>query len=347
MHISDSYSLKNVTIKNRIVMPPMVCFGWSSDTGLATEAHIEHYENRAKGGAGLIILEAHAVTKEGRLSDTQLGIWDDDHISGLRAIGEACHRYGAKVLVQIHHAGLKTPQTVTSIGKAPSDHVENGKEAKTLSIDEIHNIQHDFVEAAKRAKEAGLDGIELHGAHGYLIDQFMSTVTNKRNDEYGGEFKSRMRFVLEIINNIKIICDENFILGYRLGANSPSLSDGIETAKALEQAGVELLHVSAGIPSGDLPMVPEGLPFNWIVYMGTEIQKHVSIPVIVVNGIRTRQDAEYIIDNQLAQFVAVGRGFLVDSSWASKVFSKEEVKPCLKCAKCQWFKNGKLCPQNK
>lgn len=251
-NLFSNITIKGHEIKNRIVVPPMVCFGWTDDSGIASRAHIEHYTNLAKGGAGLIILEAHSIQKNGRLSNDQLGIWSDDHIEGLKSIADACHKYGAIVLVQIHHAGFKVPRSVAELTVAPSSFDKDGHNASELKLEEIREIQENFVLAAKRAELACLDGVELHGAHGYLIDQFVSPVINKREDKYGGTLISRMTFANEIIEKIKTQVSQNFILAYRIGGNAPNLDNGIEVAKELQRLGIDLLHVSAGISDGKM-----------------------------------------------------------------------------------------------
>lgn len=339
-------TIRNKKIKNRIVLPPMVCFGWTDDSGFETEDHVRHYETIAKSGTGLIILEAHAVNKDGRLANTQPGIWSDDHIPGLKKIADACHKHGAAVLVQIHHGGYSTPKSVIEQSVAPSDYVTDKINARALTIDEIKSIRRDFVEAAKRAKMAGFDGIELHGAHSYLINQFMSPIANKRTDEYGGNLENRARFAVEIISGIRKEAGNDFIIGYRMGGNEPTIKDGIEAARLLEKAGADLLHVSAGIAGSELPQPPEGFPYNWIVYAGTEIKKHVKVPVIVVNSIRTPEEAAYLVDNGMADLVAVGRGQMADHNWTKHAMEKETIVPCLRCRpKCFWFTNGKNCPR--
>lgn len=346
-HLFSSLQIKNTTIKNRIVMPPMVCFGWADDNGLTTEQHLQHYEARAKGGTGLIILEAHCVAKSGRLANSQLGIWSDDHIEGLRKLAQVCHRHGAVVLVQIHHSGLQTSSEVVETAMGPSEKIDKDRKSAAMTPEEIHNIQQNFIDAALRAEKAGLDGIELHGAHGYLIDQFMSPITNHRTDLYGGVLTNRARFAKEIICGIRKATQDSFILGYRMGGNEPDLEDGIQIARLLEAEGVDLLHVSKGIESSSLPSIPEDFPYNWVVYYGTEIKKQVHIPVIVVNDIRTPERAAYLIEQELADFVAIGRGLLVDSAWAQKAQQMEQVNSCLDCKRCNWFMDGSKCPQNR
>lgn len=316
--LATPLTIHNKEIKNRLVMPPMVCFNWSDTEGYVSNNHIEHYINRAKGGAGIIIVEAVCISPGGRLADSQLGIWHDDFIEGFKKIAEGCHQYGAKVLMQIHHAGYKAPETVAEVAVAPSEYEERGRRARALTLEEIEQIKKDFVLAARRASQAGLDGVEIHGAHGYLLSQFCSPMINKRTDQYGGELANRVRLSEEVVAMIKAEVPEDFIIAYRMGANEPSLDEGIEIAKCLEQAGVELLHVSSGVGGVEIPEVPEGFAYNWIVYMGIEVKKYVKIPVIVVNSIQKPEQASRLIEQGLADFVAVGRGFLVDDAWAEK-----------------------------
>ncbi len=338
-------TIKNKQIKNRIVLPPTVFFGWTDDSGIVSEDHIRHYEALAASGIGIIILGAHAVTKDGRLANTQMGLWSDDHIEGVSRLIEACHKHGAVVLVQIHHAGYRTPKNVADPCAAPSDYVTEKINARALSLAEIKAIQSDFINAAVRAEKAGADGIELHGAHGYLISQFFSPIVNQRQDQYGGSFENRTRFAVEILTGIKEKVSPDFIIGFRLGANEPALEDGIRIAQLLEETGVDLLHVSAGVGSDQLPKAPEGFPYNWIVYMGTEVRKHVKVPVIVVNEIQTPERAAYLIENDLADLAAIGRGLLADHNWARHAYENQPIISCLKCPKCAWFVNGKNCPR--
>ena len=186
----------------------MVCFGFPVERGLVTKEHIKHYTARAKGGVGLIVIEATCVNPAGRLSEKQLGLWSNDQIAGFGKIATECHQYGAVVLVQIHHAGMGvfpgiTDDVVSSSNFSGQSRFGGGQIlARALTLDEIHDIQKDFVAAAVRAQKAGLDGIELHGAHGYLISQFLSPLINRRSDAYGGSVTKRVRFVKEIISGI-------------------------------------------------------------------------------------------------------------------------------------------------
>ncbi len=342
------YSLKGHPIINRLVMPPMVCFNWSDENGFVTDEHIQHYKKRGLGQVGLVIVEATAISKIGRLAPSQLGIWDHDQVEGLAKISEAIGTQGTKSLLQIHHAGDKAPKSVAPEPLAPSTYdLQDGRSTKALTLGEIKGIQKEFLLAALRAEEAGYDGIEIHGAHGYLINQFLSPLTNLREDLYGGSFQNRLRFVRELLSLLKDNLPDNFIIGYRHGGNTPTLAEGIEISKELEKMGVDLLHISAGIATEeDLPKPPEDFPYSWIVYSGVETKKQVNIPVIVVNGIRTPEEAEPLIEKGLTDFVAVGRGLLVDSQWVLKGEKGQSVNPCLRCKpRCFYMIDGKECPQ--
>lgn len=344
----SEYALKGVVIKNRVVMPPMVCPGWADDSGFVTNKNIMHYEARAKGGVGTIIIEAHSVNKDARMFNSQLGIWSDKHIEGLSQIVKKCKKHGSTVLVQLYHAGLKTPKNISDKRISPMDIFIGEHFKDTLSVEEIHNLQQEFVNAAIRAKNAGLDGIELHGAHGYLLNQFSSYSVNTRNDEYGGNVSNRLRFAGEIIRQIKLTLGDNFIISYRMGGNDPTLSDSIDIAKELVKYGVDLIHVSTSGFSEIYPSVPDNYNYNWIVYAGTEIKKYINIPVIVGNGIKTPERAAYLVDNGLAEFVAIGKDLITDPDWTDKAKEGLKIDFCLDChPKCKRYVCAELCPKYK
>ena len=347
--LNSKLIIKGIEIKNRIVMPPMVCFGYTKEDGIITEKTIEHYKERAKGGCGLIIIEAAAIMREGRLDISQIGIWSDAHIEGFTKLAKACHEYGAKVIVQIHHAGLKLSNKVEGKVLAPSSYEDKNVKAEGITTQEIIQIQEAFVKAAIRAEKAGLDGVELHGAHGYLICQFFSPTVNKREDKYGGSIKNRTRFACEIVEEIRKSVGDSFIIGLRMGCNEPDLASSIEIAKELEGAGVDLFHISTGFDSQVVPSMPEGLPYNWIVYGGTQIKKVLSVPVIVVNEIKKPEQAKFIIEEGLADFVAIGKSLLVDPAWANKALAGEAIDKCFNCPNCSWFSRdgSKACPGEK
>jgi 2,4-dienoyl-CoA reductase-like NADH-dependent reductase (Old Yellow Enzyme family) len=340
----SEFQLKSHTIKNRIVFPPVVCFHYAGSDGIVNDRNVAHYTARAEGGPGIIINEATAVWKEGRLAPFQLGIWSDEQIPGLRRISEVVKKNDALSLIQIHHAGLISPESVTKTPGGPSPD-EKKPGSRSLSKDEIWVIRDAFITGALRAKRAGFDGVELHGAHGYLLSQFASSFFNKREDEYGGDFAGRMKLATEIIKGIRAVCGDAFIIDYRLGANAPLLEDGIEIAKYLETLGIDLLHVSHGGSLLNLPRTPKDFEFNWIVYSGTVIKEQVKIPVIVVNEIKTHERASWLIENGKADFVALARPQMADPAWANHVKNHEPINLCLSCKpKCRWYEDSNLCP---
>lgn len=358
--MSDLFSeikIRNVKIKNRIVMPPMACSKYTGEDGVFTRENIERYRDRARGGVGLIIFEAACINRNGRFSNSQLGLWSDAQIKGFRRAAEFCHEYECRVLAQIHHAGLAAITGEAADFVAPSDFQGLSRSnqfvrARALTRDEISVLQDEFTAAAVRAQESGLDGVELHGAHGYLISQFLSPLVNKRQDEYGGSLPNRTRFASEIISKIRRAAGQDFIVSCRMGSNEPDLESSILIARELEKAGADMLHISTGmtdfIPGevSDIP-VPAHFHYNSTVYRGTKIKEQVKIPVIVVNGIQSPLDADYLVKNNYADFVAIGRALLVDPEWANKGQKYQKITPCLRCKTCSYHGRSSSCPQLK
>ena len=299
LNLFSEFKIKGLTLKNRVVLPPMVRFSLIGKDGYVTDELIEWYGDIAKNGVGMIILEASCVAPDGKLRDNQIGIWDDSFIEGLTKIADICRKYNTPTLIQIHHAGYK-------------------EKIVDISEEKLDSILEEFVEAFIRAKKCGFDGIEIHGAHTYLISQLHSRLWNKRGDKYG----DRLYFVRELIRRTKDLFDEKFILGVRIGGNEPTLEDGIFIAKELEKYGVDLIHVSSGVPDPkfqqDRKIEMDGdFPLDWVVYLGVEIKKHLNIPVIAVRGIKKEVDASYLIENNLVDLVAVGRAMISRPHWIS------------------------------
>lgn len=302
--------IKNIELKNRIVLPPLVRFSMVGKDGFVTEALLDWYRAVAEGGTGLIIVEASCVCENGKLRDNQIGIWDDKFIEGLSKIAEIGKENKVPMLIQIHHAGF-------------------GEGISQVEESVLDRILEQFVEAFHRAKKAGFDGIEIHGAHTYLISQLNSRVWNKREDKYGGSFEKRMYFSKELIERTKELFDENFILGYRMGGNEPTVEDGIKIAKFLEENGVDLIHVSSGVPDPEKRQevkieVPDDFRFDWVVYQGTEVCKNVNVPVIGVRNIKTEEQASYLIENGMLDLVAIGRAMISRPNWVE--FAKKDYK---------------------
>ncbi|WP_341480412.1 NADH:flavin oxidoreductase [Clostridium cibarium] len=335
----SEFSIKNVKIKNRICVPPMVV-GFSPDGYVAPE-NVERYKKLAQGGAGLIIQEATCINADGRLSSKQLGIWEDGQIEGLKTIVDTVHKENCAIFIQIHHAG------VVGISEAPlcPSAYEYKNPLKTvvgreMTIEDIKSIQNDYIKAARRAYEAGYDGIELHGCHGYLISQFLNKRVNKRTDAYG---KNPENFVTEILEGIRKVTPEEFVVGIRLGGFEPTVEDGLHHAKVLKANGIDFLDISYGF-FNELEMnAPEGYKFSNAVYAAEEIKKEVSVPIFAVDGIYSAENAEDILTETNVDLVDIGRGFLINPNWANDAKESKDTGKCLKCAKCMWFSQSKVC----
>jgi len=324
------------TVKNRVTFAPTVKFNWTDETGIPTERFVRHYEDRAGGGTGLICVEATCVSPTGRLAPSQLGLWDDGQIAGHAAIAEACHKHGAVVLVQIHHAGAVThPETGEGFG--PSAVERRGRVCRELTTEGIHEIRDQFIQAAVRAQKAGYDGVQLHACHGYLINQFISPVMNQRKDEYGGTIPNRERFGCEVLRGIRAACGKDFILSARHSAAETTIEESCAIADLYIDAGCDYLQMSGGIGPEEVNY-PEGYPYSKIVWMGIQVRRHVAgrVPVSVVNGIFTPEEARGLIDGDLADTVDSARALLADPTWARAVTDGGSYVPCRKCRVCLW-----------
>lgn len=338
--------IKGLEINNKFVLPPMVCFKFAGENGFVSIKNINHYRALAKGGSGLIIVEATCVSQNGRLSIDQLGIWSDDYIEGLSKIVQVCHENGTKVFIQLHHAGLKTSNMISDEMLTLFDYRNGDILARAITKNEIRAIQQDFINAAIRAEKAGFDGIELHGAHSYLMTQFFSSKVNKRSDQYGGSLENRIRFTIEILQEIKKRVKCTFVVGIRMGCNENGLKTSIDMAKRFEANGFDYLHVSTGFDNTPIDVeVPADFPCNWIVYGATKVKEQVNIPVIAVNLIKTSEQASYLINHNLVDLVAVGRSQLADYNFVKHIKLGEPIVKCLGCKPCKWYKNGEECPK--
>lgn len=328
MKIFESMKIKNVRFQNRVVMAPMVPFGMPElPTGVMSDTLRRHYLDRAANGLGLMITQSLSVTSRLQAAGGT-GIWEDEQTEHLRTIATACHEHGTKLFVQLAY---------------PSAGHQNGESVNGLAVEDLVEITEEFVKAAFRCKEAGCDGIELHGAHGYFLNMFASPLANKRTDSFGGDLNGRLHLVRNIIDGIRPILDDDFILAYRMGWND-DLETDIQTAQALEALGVELLHVSSGIPEGRHMVVPEGFLYNSVVFSGTEMKRHVNIPVMVVNDIRTLNRGNALLENGLCDFVAFGKPFLSDPLFYAKSLENMDHQPCFRCKNCLWFTHYDRCP---
>lgn len=340
-------NIGNLHIKNSLVLPPMVCFNFGKGDGYVSDKNINHYKQISENGIGLIIVEATAIDPKGRLSMDQLGIWSDDHIEGLKKIVEVIHKGGAKAIIQLHHAGLNATKEASGDLVSSSEYEGRRGKSRALTIMEIGDIVRAFVNGGIRAKKAGFDGVEIHGAHGYLLTQFFSEKVNKRRDRYGKTFENRNRLAREIYNCVRYKVGEDFIIGIRMGSNENSLEESIKRAKYFEELGFDYLSVSTGFDNTPLDEeIEEDFPGNWIVYGGKKIKENVGIPVIGVNKIKEKEQIKRLIEEEHLDFVAIGRAQLADYNFTKHLREGEEILTCLECRPCEWFTNGDKCPRH-
>lgn len=309
------YKIKNVELKNRIVMSPMCMYSSRKKDGMVSNWHKTHYSSRALGGVGLIITESTAVEPQGRISVYDLGIWDDKHVDGLKSLVDFVHENGSKIGVQLSHAGRKADVEGDVIGPSSIPYKDDMKIPIEMSIDDIDCTINNFKEAARRTKEAGFDLIEIHAAHGYLINQFLSSLSNKRKDQYGGSRENRYRFLKEIVNAIK--SEWNGPLFVRISANEyhpdgNSLDDYIYFSQRMKEQGVDLVDCSSG---AIVPAYIDVFP-GYQVPLAEKIKHATNIATGAVGLITSAIQAEEILRNNRADLIFIGRELLRDPFWA-------------------------------
>lgn len=327
------FSLKDITLRNRIAVPPMCQY--SATDGLTNDWHQAHYAGLARGGAGLVIVEATAVAPEGRITPNCLGLWDDEQAAGLARIAAAIKAGGAVPGIQIGHAGRKASANRPWEG---DDHIAEGdprgwatlspsavafgahlpKMPKAMTLEDIARVTADFAAAARRARDAGFEWLELHFAHGYLGQSFFSLHANRREDRYGGDFAGRSRFLVETLAAVRAVWPEHLPLTARFGVieydgrDEQTLEESIELAKAFRRGGLDLLSVSVGFSTPDAN-IPWGPAF--LAPVAERVRREAELPVASAWGI----DAPAIADRTVAQgqldVVMVGRAHLADPHW--------------------------------
>ncbi|MFB9860809.1 NADH:flavin oxidoreductase/NADH oxidase [Salinicoccus siamensis] len=311
----EPYTLKALTTKNRVVMAPMCQY--SATDGIPDEWHFTHYTSRAVGGTGLIMLEMTNVEARGRITDHCLGIWSDGHVPHYKRIVDACHRHGAKVGIQLAHAGRKAQDTETPVSSTDEAYSPDFHQPHELTAEETEEIIDAFKWGTQRAVEAGFDTIELHAAHGYLIHQFQSPLTNKRSDEYGEDFSLFGRRVIEAV---KSVMPEGMPLMLRLSAveyadGGYDIDHGSHLALEYAAAGVDMIDVSAGGEGKPSPERFNGAFPGYLVEYARAVKEAASVPVIAVGLLDDVNLAEHAIASESADLVAIGRGLLRDPYW--------------------------------
>lgn len=386
--LSSPMKIGSCEIKNRVVMAPML-MGFANLDGTPTEKLLDYYEERAKGGTGLIITEITRVNdKTGAAAFAQLSASHDYNIKPLVELAKRIHKHNAKIFVQLHHPGrqnvgllvgtvplsielerltkgaygkllykltpsigptlIKNNVSLSSVApsKCESAYFAGGT-VRALTHKEIKELETQFIDAAERVQKAGCDGVELHASHGYLLQQFLSPVTNSRTDEYGGSFENRMRFIVNILRGIKKRCGKDFPVAVRLTADECysyigqsnkgyDLSTGIKAAQLLEENGADAIDVSsAGYDTFNYWLEPVSFEPGWRKHFAKAVKEVVNVPVIAANLIRSPEQAEKQLQDGIQDFVSLGRPHIADPDWTNKVLTgKGTVKRCICCLNC-------------
>lgn len=308
------YTIKDVTFKNRIVMSPMCMYSSHYEDGHLQNWHRTHYTSRAVGQVGLIIVEATAVTAQGRISPQDLGIWSDDHVDGFRELVGLVKEHGAKIGIQLAHAGRKAVLEGEIIAPSAIAFNEKSKTPKEMTKKDIEETIEAFKKGAERAKQAGFDVIEIHGAHGYLINEFLSPLSNKRTDEYGGSPENRYRLLREVIEAVKTVWEGPIFV--RVSANDYhedglTPTDYIVFAQWMKEQGIDLIDCSSGsvVPAHINVFPGYQVPYSETIRNGAEIATG------AVGLITSPLHAEEILQNDRADFIFLARELLRDPYW--------------------------------
>jgi 2,4-dienoyl-CoA reductase (NADPH2) len=335
----EPIKIADVQIRNRIVMSPMG-LGRATDDGFVTDVMVDFYIERARGGAGLInIVCAH--NNFSSYLPTIPALEDDKYIAGLKRMTDAIHEHGAKTFAHIINMGSSCFGTKDGGPPPAPSAIKNtltGFMPREMTTNEVRLLIDHYAEAAWRAREGGFDGVELTGNSGYLMNQFLSPLTNRRTDEYGGDFERRMRFPLEVVEKIKAKAGSRFPVSYRISGDD-FMKGGVRqdeiklVAKALERAGVDVFNVTAGWHQAFLPLSSMDVPRGTYVYLAEGIKQVVKVPVVTCHRINNVFLAEQILMNGQADMVGMGRPFLTDPEWPRKAAEGrfDEIRQCTAC----------------
>jgi len=320
LHLFEPLTIGALTLRNRIVLPPMATSKARPDGSISDEL-LAYYDEKSHGGAlGLAITEHCFISEQGRNRIGQPSVADDAMLEGLMALAGVFHANGVPVVVQISHAGAASVEPDKPL-VGPSDvatPMGSGRIPRALTPDEVADIPRQFAAAARRVKDAGFDGVEIHSAHGYLLNQFLSPLTNHRTDRYGGSLENRIRLHVETIHAVRDQVGPDFLLLLRLGARDyleggTVIDDSIEAALSFEEAGVDVLDITGGLTGYVRPDTAEPGYFS---ELSVPIKSAVSAPVILTGGVTEAAQAESLLACGAADLIGVGRAMLRDSSWA-------------------------------
>jgi 2,4-dienoyl-CoA reductase-like NADH-dependent reductase (Old Yellow Enzyme family) len=341
--LSKPIEFANLTFKNRFVLPPMVR-NLATKEGLITDRVVNHYEEISKGQVGMIIVEAAAITWQHRIMSKNIGIHDDKCIPGLRKLADAINRHGARSFIQINHSGLKGHGKEKYVGPSNIPVMKNTK-PEVITTDGIEEVKQWFIDATRRAKEAGFDGVEIHGAHYYLLSAFLSSYTNRRDDEYGGTTENKAKFSVDIIKRIREEVGEYPLIfrmnGFENVVDGVTMEEGIEIAKIVEKAGIDCLHISCVVDATYNPGLPpyfdentqpdflKDYPYDSCIPVAGKIKPHVKVPVIGVGEVRDEKLVRQFEKDDICDMLGIGRGLLADPYFVQKILEgrSEEIIP--------------------
>ncbi|MGA8240617.1 MAG: FAD-dependent oxidoreductase [Desulfobacterales bacterium] len=353
-HLFTPFQIKNLTLKNRIVLPPLASFLIEKGGGI-TDRAVEHYRRRAAGGPAMVIMEACAVSPEGVVSENQARIDSDRLLKGLSRIAEAIRAEGAVPAIQIHHAGRQTSAKVIKrlpMAPSPLPCPAIRGDVAPLTVEQIQELVNKFADAAVRSREAGFELLEIHGAHGYLINQFLSRYSNIREDGYGGDIAGRTRFALDIIAEIRNRLGSSFPISFKISAqefvpDGLTVEESIDILKLLVTAGIDAVQVSAGNDSTpEWICQPMFMQKACLVDSAAAIKKALKIPVMAVGRINDPWTADNIIAKGMADLVCIGRGLMADPEMPIKAQEGrfDEIRTCIACNTCMQsiYRKGRL-----
>ena len=339
--IFEPIQINSMELKNRLVVPAMGT-NFANPDGTVSEHLRDYLVARADGGFGLIITEITAISPYGKGTPNQLSIWDDKFIPGFKDLAKATHARGAKIAVQLYHPGRQTFSFLTGRTLVAPSAIACPvcrEIPRELSVEEILELEEQFAEAARRAKEAGMDAIEIHGAHGYLVAQFMSGYANRRSDAYGGDLEGLLRFPTDIIHKIRAKVGPDYPIIFRLSgdervAGGRTIQETKTIIPLLEQAGANAFHVSTGVyASFNYIIAPMAISPGYNVNAAAEVKKATSVPVIAVGRVNDPRMAEEILKEDQADLVSMGRASLADPELPKKAAegNYEDIRWCIGC----------------
>ncbi|TPR26211.1 NADH:flavin oxidoreductase/NADH oxidase [Apilactobacillus micheneri] len=309
-----------LNLKNRVVMSPMCMYEVKNEDGILTPFHFAHYGMRAISQVGLIITESTAVEPDGRITKNDLGLWNDQQADKLKSLVSSIHYLGSKIGIQLNHAGRKASDANYPVAPSSFEFSSHYRTPNELTISQIKQIVQNFGTAAKRAANAGVDMVEIHGAHGYLLHQFLSAVANKRDDEYGGSLEKRYRIVREVIEAVKAnyngpIWIRLSLSDYDTTGTQNTMSDWQQIGRWLEASGIDLIDASTGGLTDASPDFP--VHDGYQTKFATAMKQAVNIPVSTVGLLDNPGLCEYILQNNQADLIMEGRALLRNTNWLS------------------------------